>query len=309
MTGAGTELDPYIITSKADLQAIEDELDAYYELGGNVDASGAAFTPITAFTGQLDGKDYTISDMVVSSTYGGLFYTNGGTITRVKLTSVDITGTQAGSIACYNTGTITKCSSTGAISASGQVGGFVQWNNGGTIDQCWTSCAITSSGAVDRAGGFVQWNNAGTITNCYATGSMTGSGAGWAGGFAQINDGTLDDCYSIGAMAEYSIGQGGFCQSDTGTITNCFWDTETSGEASSDGGTGKTTAQMKTQSTFTDAGWNFTAIWGIATNINSSYPHLLVFGYPTVGNIAWVGNYLVGVDYNGNRRKILGDLY
>ncbi|GAG56707.1 unnamed protein product, partial [marine sediment metagenome] len=50
------------------------------------------------------------------------------------------------------------------------------------------------------------------------------------------------------------------------TITNCFWDTDTSGMSTgvghNDGGTvtnvsGKTTAEMQTQSTFTDYGWDF----------------------------------------------------
>ena len=32
---------------------------------------------------------------------------------------------------------------------------------------------------------------------------------------------------------------------------------ETSGQSNSDGGIGKTTAEMKTENTFTDAGWDF----------------------------------------------------
>jgi hypothetical protein len=51
-----------------------------------------------------------------------------------------------------------------------------------------------------------------------------------------------------------------------------FWDIETSGEPNSAGGTGKTTAEMKTMSTFTDAGWDFVEIWGIGEN--QTYPFL-----------------------------------
>jgi len=36
-----------------------------------------------------------------------------------------------------------------------------------------------------------------------------------------------------------------------------FWDTETSGQITSDGGTGKTTAEMQMKNTFTDAKWDF----------------------------------------------------
>ena len=37
----------------------------------------------------------------------------------------------------------------------------------------------------------------------------------------------------------------------------CFWDIETSGQANSDGGAGKSTTEMQTASTFNEAGWDF----------------------------------------------------
>ena len=42
-----------------------------------------------------------------------------------------------------------------------------------------------------------------------------------------------------------------------GTVTASFWDTRTSGQPTSTGGTGKTTAQMQTAKAFLDAGWDF----------------------------------------------------
>jgi hypothetical protein len=42
-----------------------------------------------------------------------------------------------------------------------------------------------------------------------------------------------------------------------GSITTSFWDLETSGQSTSDGGIGKTTAEMQTVSTFLFAGWDF----------------------------------------------------
>jgi len=41
------------------------------------------------------------------------------------------------------------------------------------------------------------------------------------------------------------------------TITASFWDLETSGLVTSDGGIGKTTAEMQTAATFLEAGWDF----------------------------------------------------
>jgi len=63
-------------------------------------------------------------------------------------------------------------------------------------------------------------------------------------------------------------------------VTFSFWDIETSGQSTSAGGTGKTTAQMQTMSTFTDAGWDFVGetangtedIWTICERVD--YPKL-----------------------------------
>jgi len=43
----------------------------------------------------------------------------------------------------------------------------------------------------------------------------------------------------------------------TSYTNDSFWDTQTSGKSISNGGTGKTTSEMKTESTYTDAGWDF----------------------------------------------------
>jgi len=78
-----------------------------------------------------------------------------------------------------------------------------------------------------------------------------------------------------------SIDIGGLVGYDnSSTVTNSFWDMQTSGWSTSGGGTGKTTAEMKTLSTFTNAGWDFIGEttngaddhWGIIHN--HSYPFL-----------------------------------
>ena len=42
MTGSGTQADPYIIHNVSDLQAVENDLDAYYELANDIDASATS---------------------------------------------------------------------------------------------------------------------------------------------------------------------------------------------------------------------------------------------------------------------------
>jgi hypothetical protein len=70
----------------------------------------------------------------------------------------------------------------------------------------------------------------------------------------------------------------------TGTVNNSFWDTQTSSQPTSSGGTGKTTAEMNDFSTFFTAGWDLQCetrngdldIWGIneSGTENNGYPFL-----------------------------------
>jgi hypothetical protein len=58
-----------------------------------------------------------------------------------------------------------------------------------------------------------------------------------------------------------------------GTVTNSYWDTETSGvNTSARSAAGKTTAEMKQQATFNT--WDFTNTWGIYSTINNGYPFI-----------------------------------
>jgi hypothetical protein len=49
----------------------------------------------------------------------------------------------------------------------------------------------------------------------------------------------------------------GLVDSYFGTVNNSFWDMEASDQPTSTAGEEKTTAEMQTESTFTDAGWDF----------------------------------------------------
>jgi hypothetical protein len=63
-------------------------------------------------------------------------------------------------------------------------------------------------------------------------------------------------------------------------VSNSFWDTQTSGQAGSDGGTGKTTAEMQDIATFSEATWEIVAL--APGERNSSYIWNIVDGetYP-----------------------------
>ncbi len=242
----------------------------------------------TKFTGNYDGGGYTISNVTInrgSTSRIGLFgYTSGGTISNLSLTAVSVTGgAYSGGFVGVNSGTtMTKCSSTGTVSGTGYIGGFA----GGmevlpTVDQCYSTVSVTSTSV--NCGGFAGSVTNATISNSYATGSVTG-GTSYRGGFVgNAATSTIDKCYSTG-LVSVSSSVGGFIgiNDNAGrlTVTNSFWDNQTSGQVSSDGGTGKTTVQMKTTSTFTNTAtsaglteaWDFTTpLWQI---LGTNYPNL-----------------------------------
>jgi hypothetical protein len=88
-----------------------------------------------------------------------------------------------------------------------------------------------------------------TIEYCYSTGSV--SGIGWV----PTNKGFL-----------------GFTQGSP-TYTSNFFDSGTSLQSSGTGATATTTPLMKTQSTFTNAGWNFTSTWAMDGSTNNGYAY------------------------------------
>ena len=137
-------------------------------------------------------------------------------------------------------------------------------------------------------GGLVG-RNRGAVSNSYSTGSVTGDW--YVGGLAGINDGgTVSNSYSIGNVTgNEDVGGLVGINDRGGTVSNSFWDIETSGQPTSDGGTGKTTAEMQDIATFTDTGtegldepWHMTAVapgetndaytWNIVDN--ETYPFL-----------------------------------
>lgn len=66
---------------------------------------------------------------------------------------------------------------------------------------------------------------------------------------------TIKNCYAKGLVNEGNSGNGFLASEETAgsvTVEDCFWDTETSGRSTSLKGVGKTTAQMKNITTFTD---------------------------------------------------------
>ncbi len=276
--------------------------------------SGSGWLPIgnldASFIGVYNGGNFKISNLFISRStidYIGLFGSiDYAEISNVSLTNVNITGKKnVGALAgriyrnstVYNSnahGTITGTESVGGlvgdlditntlngsfanvnVTGSMAVGGLVGDGGSSAISTSYAAGSVNSSG--NFAGGLIGGLVSGSVTNSFARGSV--SGESYVGGLVGVlQTSNISKSYSTGLVTGSGGDLGGLIGGFfvSRTVTDSFWDTETSNRSTSAaGGTGKTTVEMKTQSTFTDAGWDFTSTWGICgSGVNNGYPYI-----------------------------------
>ncbi|MFP4691670.1 MAG: LamG-like jellyroll fold domain-containing protein [Bacteroidales bacterium] len=285
--GAGTEDDPYQIADLDDLQYLSEhsgewakhfiqtaDIDASETSGWNENGNGGyyGFSPIGTrtlsskddihddpFTGSFDGQGHTITGLFIdraTTDCVGLFgLTKESEIRNVGLVDVDVTGSvNIGGLIGSNGGSIENSHSTGSVDGRDNVGGLVGYTVDG-INNSFSTVDVTGDPVSGYfAGGLVGRHNSGTINNSYATGNVNG-GERVGGLVGQNEENDIINSYAAGAVSGISR-VGGLAGETTGNFHNSFWDTETSGQTTSAGGTGKTTAEMKDINTFLDAGWD-----------------------------------------------------
>jgi len=248
----------------------------------------------TNFSGSYDGQGYKIDGLYMNRTSNsntGLFgRVNGGSITNLHLTNIYIKANRnvGGLVGYLDSGNISACSVTGEVisfssESYSQSGGFVGYNNQGIIDQCFADCTV--SGNKTNIGVLIGVNK-GSLTNSYTFGSAS-CNEGYVGRLVAKNIGSVENCYSAaGQGSGSSIGLFG---TNSGTSTNCFWDTNASKIKSN--GTGLTTIEMQDVQTYLNAGWDFIGensngiedAWGINCNENNGYPFLMFQDYAYSG--------------------------
>lgn len=250
-------------------------------------ASGNSFTD---FSGHIDGDGHSISNILISQAsdgYVAFIASLRGSVTKLKLLNISATGNVlVGGIAGsnQNTGVISYCSVSGAVSGLQGIGGIAGYNeDGANILFCKNTASITASGATSQAGGIAGYNeDSSIVADCYSEGTITGSSssASTTGGLIGGNiRGIIRRSYSTGSVPVSSISTGGLVGGvgDPYESTNNFFDYETADRSTSATGTAKTTSQMKTLSTFT--GWDIVAkaayddeVWFI--DEGNDYPRL-----------------------------------
>jgi uncharacterized repeat protein (TIGR02543 family) len=285
----------YIIETLEQLQAMRDGLGLHYKLGGDIDASatnpthedydpagqwndGKGFEPIGKidgiFTGSLNGSGHVISGLYInrpSTDYVGLLgFTSGANINSVGIVDCDVRGYLCvGAIIgrSANTTILSESFSSGRVNGDSYIGGIV---------------GLLQSGAL--------------IRNAYTTASVTGRTA--IGGITGRNfDGaTVSNCYVVGVISATNM-SGAITGMNTSPsiISNCFWDNNICGTATGIGVDDNnqdthstTTNNMKTQSVFTSATWDFV---GETTNGEENHWIYVSGEYP---KLSWEVNFPKG---------------
>ncbi|RXJ86179.1 GLUG motif-containing protein [Arcobacter sp. CECT 8985] len=252
------------ITNDHQLQLMAMDLTANYTLAKDITFtkdmwSNKGFNPIgnssNKFTGNFDGLGHTIDKLFInrpSQNYVGLFgHTENSTIKNIGLTNVDITGN---------------------FHVGGLVGENLSFNGTSTIENSYASGSVSGEG--NYVGGLVGLNasasnGTSTIENSYASGSVSGEGnniGGLVGVNGSSNNGTssISNSYASGSVSGKGNIVGGLVGvNNSSSISNSFWDIETSGQTNGMGYdnnnqtvTGLKTAQMQDINTFKNAGWN-----------------------------------------------------
>ncbi len=255
--GTGTENDPYIICNGLQLQSMSGNLNAFYELGRDFNASSIStdtcpagttgtctgFQPIgdcgvddicdnaddMPFTGTLDGKGFTISDLRINinltsdDSYAGLFGATSGTnIRNIGLLNVDISSSSdcdsfaGGLVGRNSSSSITNSYSTGNVSSSADLfsyaGGLVGENISSSITNSYSTGNVfssVSSRTQSYAGGLVGRNSSSSITNSYSTGNASSYAPAFqsnTGGLVGLNrNSSITNSYSTGNASSSAV--------------------------------------------------------------------------------------------------------
>ena len=201
-------------------------------------------------TGSVSGSDNYVGGLVGSG--------------RVTISTSYATGSVSGSdnyvggLVGSGRVTISASYATGSVSGANNVGGLVGYIDRGAISVSYATGSV--SGAYN-VGSLVGYIDRGTINASYATGSVSGGGSYVGGLVGQMVRGYITHSYAVGRVsgADDASHIGGLVGgSNRSHIAESYWDTETTGQSRSAGGSGQTTSAMQvpTGATFIYAGWD-----------------------------------------------------
>ena len=132
----------------------------------------------------------------------------------------------------------------------------------GDLSNCAVHGSVFAPDLVEVAGLAGRCDDAAIISDSYSTASVEGDRS--VGGLVGRNEATVTDSYATGSV-EGDTDFGGLVGRNEGTVTDSYWDTESTGQDSSDGdATGLTTAEMQGSEAETNMdGFDFTDVWDL----------------------------------------------
>ncbi|MCB9498411.1 MAG: hypothetical protein H6687_00730 [Bacillales bacterium] len=252
--GVGSENDPYIINTAADLSQIASNVNAgytyyqtaYYKQTSSIHLNDVSqynywhstspsnfWVPIgnstSQFSGYYDGNNYEIEGMFIknSMSYQALFgaSSENASIVNVRIVKgMVICGSDTSCIASIvgeNKGIIENCFSSAYVEGGGGVG-TISGRNWGSIINSETSGSVYGKMAL---GGISGNNLMGTIMNCFNSGVYVLSNtSGLVGGITGYNTGSVKNCYNDTHVQSQGASTGAIVGSNTeGTVENCFY--------------------------------------------------------------------------------------
>ncbi len=329
--GSGTDIDPYIIAEASDIFLMSCHLTSDFRLGNDITSWPAGYPPPVGsegdpFAGHFDGNGHTINGWTFNSSgtnkVGFFGFTQNALIENLKLTNVSINASYdvGGIIGYADAGTrLTDVTVSGSVTAAGigpswslaAVGGAIGQAHNSTIKRVGANVTVHATASTSRAiGGFGGNFEGAVVSDSYAIGSVTGNNSNGIAGFVGLFH------YSSSVSNSFAAGTVGGTTSSTGSgipiggltaycpenqATNSFWDADSTGQSASACGTSKTTAQLKTASTF--SAWN-KDYWRVS---DGSYPTL----YPAGGGVKQIsiGEASMCAVSTGGNLKCWGAIY
>jgi len=271
MIGSGTEEDPFLVRTAENMAHVNANPTAFFKLVNDIDMSNVDSSimdehvpigsEVVPFEGTFDGNGHIIENFSVNRPATddvGLFgYTRNATIRKLGLHGASVVGKD-------------------------NVGALIGRMSGGLVEQCYVyQGTIEGNNGVGGLIGRVEDNS--DVLNSYSRNSALIASV-YVGGLIGILEevASVFYCYSTSLNVSVATDKGGLIGDiedvvgdSEGEVVSAYWDTQSTGLASSAAGTGKITSLMKIQGTF--IGWNFITIWGINPAINDGYPYLRPF--------------------------------
>ena len=263
--------------------------------------------PSDGYTGKFIGNGHTIANLYINYTgssrfYSGLFGNIGtssvaGEVSGVGLPNASVSSSHSttlmGPLAGRLRGgsTITSSWATGSVTSTSAantgnklLGGLVGTirDNNTAVRASWANVTVSANAAAGtvHAGGLIGRASSGSdVLASYATGAISGgqgsnTSNGGLVGYMSDNGTTVTASYATGAVSTGTGASAGGLVGSTGTgpsVTNSYWDNQTSGQTGAGGGgTGRNTSQLQTPEEYGSGSTDIYRNWNVNVDGDTS---------------------------------------